>query len=194
MRIASGLIACLVVVGAASAAPPAKPGRTGDQLHCVYDHLSDAGVGAIRDAFVSATPGKIEAAQVEVSKAHAECASLFTWTPKQRELAEKVAVHSAIADAAYTTMARAGFLDVGKVLALWRQLGKDELNAFLDPNWGTDQKFTDALKVKLKAAGVPDNPTLLESAEIILEQTTQNAAASDQWAAEMAAPATKAGN
>lgn len=188
----------LIVLAAMAATPalaqvakPAKPAASAasaasEQQLCLYNHLSDKTLNTIRMGFVSgetADKKSGEAAQTELASKQAVCDKLFTYTEQQRSLSQLIALHTAVSDLAYTKMVQNGFKDVGKVLTLWRGLEMDELNAFLKPEWRKDDKFRNALKTKLIAAGVPDKPVLIESAQILLEQTTQNAAAFDQWSA-----------
>ena len=192
-------IAALVMTGAAALAQEGLSGLVSPEqeaeIYCVYDILSQSGdTYAIADVFIDpdATESDIEAADEVLSGAIDECLNAYEWSETMREYAAVIGIHGSVIDVVTADLLAEGVEQehIQAIFDVLDLLEEDDMEVFRSPEWLSNTRFKKRMNRSLVAAGIPNEPAVLDNSLLVMESAILSVEAIVDWMLE--APASTA--
>jgi|JI10StandDraft_1071094.scaffolds.fasta_scaffold27535_3 hypothetical protein len=192
-------IAALVMTGAPALAQEGLSGLVSPEqeaeIYCVYDILSQSGdTYAIADVFIDpdATESDIEAADEVLSGAIDECLNAYEWSETMREYAAVIGIHGSVIDVVTADLLAEGVEQehIQAIFDVLDLLEEDDMEVFRSPEWLSNTRFKKRMNRSLVAAGIPNEPAVLDNSLLVMESAILSVEAIVDWMLE--APASTA--
>lgn len=196
-RIISGLAAAALAVLAIPVAPAvAQEGLSGlvspeqeAEIYCVYDMLSQSGeIYDIADVFIDpdASDDEIDGADAILNDAIDECMRAYPWSDQVQEYAAAVGIHGSVIDVVTSDLAEAGLPEasIQAIFDVLDLLDEEDMERFRAPDWLGDRRFQKRVNRTLIAAGLPNEPDVLESSLLVMESSVLTVDAIVDWMLE----------
>lgn len=198
----TGLIGAACAAFAMTATPAqAQEGLSGlvtpeheAEIYCVYDLLSQSGdTYAIADVFIDpdATEDDIEGADEILSYAIEECMAAYDWTETVREYAAVIGIHGSVIDVVTADLLAEGVEQehIQAIFDVLDLLDEKDMDVFRSPEWLSNTRFKKRMNRSLVAAGIPNEPLVLDNSLLVMESAILSVEAIVDWMLE-APPAT----
>ncbi len=159
------------------------------EIYCVYDILSQSGdTYTIADVFVDpdATDEDIEAADEILSLAIEECMDAYEWTETVREYAAVIGIHGSVIDVVTADLLAEGVEQehIQAIFDVLDLLDEEDMEVFRSPDWLSDRRFQKRMNRSLVAAGIPNEPAVLENSLLVMESAILSVEAIVDWMLE----------
>lgn len=198
----TGLIGAAAAAFAMTATPAqAQEGLSGlvtpeqeAEIYCVYDILSQSGdTYSIADVFIDAdaTEEDIEVADEILSDAIEECMSAYDWNETIREYAAVIGIHGSVIDVVTADLLAEGIEQehIQAIFDVLDLLDEKDMDVFRSPEWLSNTRFKKRMNRSLVAAGIPNEPLVLDNSLLVMESAILSVGAIVDWMLE-APPAT----
>lgn len=202
IRTNTGLVGAAIAALVMTATPAlAQEGLSGlvspeqeAEIYCVYDILSQSGdTYAIADVFIDpdATESDIDAADEVLSYAIEDCMDAYDWTETMREYAAVIGIHGSVIDVVTADLLAEGVEQehIQAIFDVLDLLDEEDMEVFRSPDWLSDTRFQKRMNRSLIAAGVPNEPVVLDNSLLVMESAILSVEAIVDWMLE-APPAT----
>jgi hypothetical protein len=168
------------------------------EIYCVYDILSQSGdTYAIADVFVDpdATDEDIEAADEILSYAIDECLDAYDWTETMRGYAAVIGIHGSVIDVVTADLLAEGVEQehIQAIFDVLDLLDEDDMEVFRSPEWLSNTRFKKRMNRSLVAAGIPNEPAVLDNSLLVMESAILSVEAIVDWMLEAPAATADAG-
>lgn len=159
-----------------------------EELYCIHSVLvEDANASAVALYAVTGESKHKEASGKAEAAARTACAEKYKWSSEQTDVAASVGVWALVVDAAEADLSRAGFSGeaIGKIFDIANTLTDEDIEkAAREHGDKSGEAIVQRLKAMLVEGGLPDDEMLLAVALVLLDASSNETYAADEWVAK----------